>query len=260
MEKDVKGEKSMGDLRVQWQEEVEIVFYNMWGDYTLQRRIEKAEANFYCGIEIRNDLLSAFNIQYNNSAFLEMFRYYNNDKERKYSFDDFVKWLTELMDDYVRRSFEQEGCKKVDDNSWSIDQSRIKWLNNTSFLIERESPKLAQWCEEQKKQVAEFYKNAEQYKSNGLITEEPTTEVIPQTKYSPGLLALFKNHAELIDELARESDDEIARQIKKWAKEKDETGRALIENPENGLRLKYAQLLKEAGIIKLSVESFRKKL
>ena len=110
------------------------------------------------------------------------------------------------------------------------------------------------------RQVAEFYKNAEQYKSNGLITEEPTTEVIPQTKYSPGLLALFKNHAELIDELARESDDEIARQIKKWAKEKDETGRALIENPENGLRLKYAQLLKEAGIIKLSVESFRKKL
>ena len=34
----------------------------------------------------------------------------------------------------------------------------------------------------------------------------------------------------------------------------------MIENPENGFRSKYAQLLKEAGIIKLSVESFRKKL
>ena len=97
----------MGDLRVQWQEEVKVVFYNMWDDYILQRRIEKAEANFYCGIEIRDDLLSAFNVQYNNRAFLEELR---RCEEEKYGYDYFVEWLTQLMDDYVRRSFEQKGC------------------------------------------------------------------------------------------------------------------------------------------------------
>ena len=159
----------MGDLRVQWQEEVKVVFYNMWDDYILQRRIEKAEANFYCGIEIRDDLLSAFNVQYNNRAFLEELR---RCEEEKYGYDYFVEWLTQLMDDYVRRSFEQKGCKKVDDNSWShVVQSRIKWLDNTSFLISRKYPKLAQWCEEQKKQITEFYESKDdmRQKSNSKI-------------------------------------------------------------------------------------------
>ena len=71
---------------------------------------------------------------------------------------------------------------------------------------------------------------------------------------------LFKNHTELIDELIGKSDDEIARQIKKWAKEKDNVGRALIENPENKKRAAFARELKKAGIIKLSEESFRRKL
>lgn len=85
-----------------------------------------------------------------------------------------------------------------------------------------------------------------------------TSEVL--AKYPRELLALFKFHAELIDKLVGEPDDEIARLINKWAKERDGAGRALIENPRNNMQKKFACELKKAGIIRLSEESFRKKL
>ena len=56
------------------------------------------------------------------------------------------------------------------------------------------------------------------------------------------------------------SDGEIARKIKGWAKEKDKLGKPLIENPENGLKLRFAEELKANGIIKLSIKTFRTKL
>ena len=56
------------------------------------------------------------------------------------------------------------------------------------------------------------------------------------------------------------SDDEIARKIKGWAKEKDKLGKPLIENPENGLKSRFAKELKANGIIKQSEKTFRIKL
>ena len=88
--------------------------------------------------------------------------------------------------------------------------------------------------------------------------------VVPDAKgersYSGGLLDLFHNNTDLIAELVGLSDDEIARKIKGWAKEKDKLGKPLIENPENGLKLRFAEELKANGIIKLSIKTFRTKL
>ena len=88
--------------------------------------------------------------------------------------------------------------------------------------------------------------------------------VVPDAKgersYLSGLLDLFHNKTYLIEELVGLSDDEIARKIKGWAKEKDKLGKPLIENPENGLKLRFAEELKANGIIKLSIKTFRTKL
>lgn len=88
--------------------------------------------------------------------------------------------------------------------------------------------------------------------------------VVPDAKgersYLGGLLDLFHNNTDLIAELVGLSDDEIARKIKGWAKEKDKLGKPLIENPENGLKSRFAKELKANGIIKLSVKTFRTKL
>lgn len=85
--------------------------------------------------------------------------------------------------------------------------------------------------------------------------------VVPDAKgESSGLLDLFHNNTYLIEELVGLSDDEIARKIKGWAKEKDKQGKPLIKNPENGLKLRFAEELKANGIINLSVKTFRTKL
>jgi hypothetical protein len=81
-----------------------------------------------------------------------------------------------------------------------------------------------------------------------------------QQEYSKELVGLFHGHRELIDELVGKSDNEIATSIKKWAKEKDKFGKPLIEHPGNSARLTFARELKQNGLIKLSEESFRKKL
>lgn len=81
-----------------------------------------------------------------------------------------------------------------------------------------------------------------------------------QKEYSADLVKLFHGHAELIDELVGLSDDEIARKIKEWAAKRDKFGKALIENPKNNLRSKYARELKNAGIIHCTWKSFRAKL
>ena len=52
----------------------------------------------------------------------------------------------------------------------------------------------------------------------------------------------------------------IAGKIKGWAKEKDKLGKPLIENPENGLKTRFAKELKANGIIKQSEKTFRTKL
>lgn len=81
----------------------------------------------------------------------------------------------------------------------------------------------------------------------------------PQT-YTKELLQLFKGRVELITELKGLSNNEIASKIKEWAKSRDKLGKPLIENPGNGLKSKYAQCLKENGLITESESNFRKKL
>lgn len=88
--------------------------------------------------------------------------------------------------------------------------------------------------------------------------------VVPDAKgerfYLDGLLDLFNNNTYLIEELVGLSDDEIARKIKGWAKEKDKLGKPLIKNPENGLKSRFAKELKANGIINQSEKTFRNKL
>lgn len=90
-------------------------------------------------------------------------------------------------------------------------------------------------------------------KTDDKVHEEVTT-------YSPELLKLFHNRRELIDELIGKSDNEIAALIKKWAGEKDKFGKTLIDNPENNLKKAFAEALKEAKVISLSSDRFRRLL
>ena len=90
-------------------------------------------------------------------------------------------------------------------------------------------------------------------KTDDKVHEEVTT-------YSPELLKLFHNRRELIDELIGKSDNEIAALIKKWAGEKDKLGKPLIENPGNNLKKAFAEALKEAKVISLSSDRFRRLL
>lgn len=82
----------------------------------------------------------------------------------------------------------------------------------------------------------------------------------PQREYSAELVNLFREHTELIDELVGLSDDEIAKKIKRWASQRDNLGKNLIENPGNNLRAKYARELKENSIIKGTEDRFKRKL
>lgn len=84
---------------------------------------------------------------------------------------------------------------------------------------------------------------------------ETTNKVYPTI-----LLKLFHNNIYLIDEIVGSSDDEIAKKIKQWAKERDKFGKPLIENPENNLRTAFAKALKTNNLIKCSIDIFRRKL
>jgi hypothetical protein len=89
---------------------------------------------------------------------------------------------------------------------------------------------------------------------------EKNAQVNENIEYSDELLCLFKNNKTLISELVGKSDDEIASLLKQWAKQKDTNGKTLIENPENNLRSSFATELKNAGIIKMSIDRFRRLL
>lgn len=94
---------------------------------------------------------------------------------------------------------------------------------------------------------------------NNMNTDDRETPK-EETVYPPELLELFNNRAELIDELIGKSDNEIAALIKKWAGEKDKFGKPLIANPENNLKKAFAEALKEAKVISLSSDRFRRLL
>lgn len=90
--------------------------------------------------------------------------------------------------------------------------------------------------------------------------EEGVSNGNEEVKYTEGLLKLFHNHTELLEQLRGRSDSEIARMIKRWTGEKDKFGNLLIENPNNRLKSCFSRELKKSGIIKTSVERFSLKL
>lgn len=75
-----------------------------------------------------------------------------------------------------------------------------------------------------------------------------------QIQYNEDLLKLFRNHTDLIKKLVGKNDYEIVNKIRQWAEG------ALIENPCNNLKLAFARELKQAGIITLSIDRFRRLL
>ena len=98
----------------------------------------------------------------------------------------------------------------------------------------------------------------DEYRSSIVTTDGEVT--INEPSYSDGLIKLFNGNTNLIEQLSGKSDNDIARQIKNWAKEKDKFGKPLIENPENGLKSRFAKELKANGIIQQAERTFRTKL
>ena len=167
--------------------------------------------------------------------------------------------------DYLTIDGDDGLIKKLDELDLSTnDRKTIK--SDVEFTgANRINNHLDAWCKEAEDDVKSVYVTmSDQIKKlldstvgslSGTAAENET-----YAKYSPELLKLFKNHTELINELVGKSDNEILKQIQVWAREKDKYGKTLIENPANNLRAEYARELKNAGIINLSAETFRRKL
>lgn len=97
----------------------------------------------------------------------------------------------------------------------------------------------------------------EEYCSSIVAPDDNVTTYKKQ--YTNDLIKLFHGNIDLIDKLNGKSDVEIARLIKKWAKEKDGLGKPLIDNPDNyGYKTKFADALLRNRIVEN--KNFRIKL
>lgn len=120
-------------------------------------------------------------------------------------------------------------------------------------LINRQNVSIPGCIKEKAKEYIEWVKANSNNKEIGKAS-------INATRYSKELLDLFNDHEELINELIGKSDNDKAKLIIQWNSEKDEHRRPLIKNYQDNLKKKYATTLKEAGLINMSIENFRKKL
>lgn len=120
-------------------------------------------------------------------------------------------------------------------------------------LINRQNVSIPDCIKEKAKEYIEWVKANSNNKEIGKAS-------INATRYSKELLDLFNGHEELINELIGKSDDDKAKLIIQWNSKKDEHGSPLIKNYQDRLKKKYATTLKEAGLINMSTENFRKKL
>lgn len=97
----------------------------------------------------------------------------------------------------------------------------------------------------------------DEYRSSIVAPDDNVTTNKPC--YSDDLIKLFHGNTYLIEQLNGKSDVEIARLIKKWAKEKDGLGKPLIDNPDNyGYKTKFADALLRNRIVEN--KNFRIKL
>lgn len=120
-------------------------------------------------------------------------------------------------------------------------------------LINRQNVSIPDCIKEKAKEYIEWVKAYSNNKEIGKAS-------INATRYSKKLLDLFNGHEELINELIGKSDDDKAKLIIQWNSKKDEHESPLIKNYQDRLKKKYATTLKEAGLINMSAENFRKKL
>ena len=130
-------------------------------------------------------------------------------------------------------------------NDWKFTPEMIRDLKSVML----EYPKYS-LNEEQMKWLEEY--------CNSIVTTDGDV-TINEPRYSDDLIKLFNGNTNLIKQLIGKSDNDIARLIKKWAKEIDKFGKPLIENPDNyGNKQKFANALLANGIVKNS--NFRIKL
>lgn len=127
----------------------ELVYYRMCGKHIHAIHMEKAEFNARVGIEIREDLLSAINIEANNKEFL-----YELESNMSKGYEYCRMWLSELLSDYVKR------CSWENNDSPYLLEFYTSWLNNTIFILNGKYPAIREWCEDYKKWIIQYYKSS----------------------------------------------------------------------------------------------------
>lgn len=174
-----------------------------------------------------------------NNYYIQNKRYYKSYS--KYKMNDKI---SELDTQFIKQHIELERNLLERTKKGSYSDIIGAYLNYSERYIE--------FLENKYKEI-----NREQEAVSDNIDNQNNSTI---KKYPEKLLKLFRGKKNLIDSLIGLSDEEIASSINNWAKEKDKFGKPLIENPQNRLRKAYATSLKEEGLIKMSIENFRKKL
>lgn len=168
----------------------------------------------------------------------DLFRYYNEQNKKHYT------TLNKEDFDYY---------KSIDDTT-SFDKEFIEHhIAQEESLINRQNTVTPDYIKDKAKEYIEWIKGNRNDKEIDKVH-------INSTKYPSELLDLFNGREKLINELIGKSDDEKAQLIRGWNTKKDELGKPYIKNYKNRLRKRFAELLKEAGLISESIENFRKKL
>lgn len=162
----------------------ELVYYRMWDKHLHAIHMEKAEFNARVGIEIREDLLSAINIEANNKEFL-----YELESNMLKGYEYCRMWLSELLSDYVKR------CSWENNDSPYLLEFYTSWLNNTIFILNGKYPAIREWCEDYKKWIIQYYRG-EVENSTPKLRRKGSFRNIIQYKDKDGLL---KRLHELID-------------------------------------------------------------
>lgn len=130
-------------------------------------------------------------------------------------------------------------------NKWGFTDKDVKALKSVMAEFPNHSLNVEQmeWLEDYRSSIVAPDDNVTTYKK----------------QYTNDLIKLFHGNIDLIDKLNGKSDVEIARLIKKWAKEKDGLGKPLIDNPDNyGYKTKFADALLRNRIVEN--KNFRIKL
>lgn len=126
---------------------IELIYYRMWDKRIHTIHVEKAEFNIRVGLDLREDLLSAINIEANNKALLDEL-----DIIISKGYDYCNMWLGELLSDYVKRR------SRANNDSPYLLEFYTDWLNNTIFITTGRYPAIREWCEEYKKWIIQYYK------------------------------------------------------------------------------------------------------